>query len=62
MNILDKFSNELTKDEQNSINGGDGLTEALFRFLGWTSVIIEAGFNVPHANNPEGLGGSRPFE
>ena len=62
MNKLDKFSNELTIGEQKSINGGDDITEAVFRFFGWVSVVIQAGFDVSHANNPEGLGGSRPFE
>tara|TARA_R110002096_G_scaffold184679_2_gene363267 strand:+ start:212 stop:418 length:207 start_codon:yes stop_codon:yes gene_type:complete len=58
----DNLVSELSKEDIVFINGGDGLTEAVFRFFGWVSVVVEAGFNVPHANNPEGVSGSRPFE
>ncbi|PIY09923.1 MAG: hypothetical protein COZ17_11520 [Flavobacteriaceae bacterium CG_4_10_14_3_um_filter_33_47] len=62
MKNLNNFVSDLTQEELKTINGGDGITEAVFRFFGWVSVVIEAGLDVPHANNPSGLEGSRPFE
>jgi len=62
MENLNKFTTRLPYSELQQINGGDGITEAVFRFLGWVSVIVEEGMNVPHANEPEGVRGSRPFE
>ena len=62
MKNLNNFVSDLTQEELKTINGGDGITEAVFRFFGWVSVVIEAGLDVPHANNTSGLEGSRPFE
>lgn len=62
MKINNMLVEDLSSKELVKVNGGDGITEAVFRFFGWVSVIVEAGLDVPHANDPQGTGGSRPFE
>ena len=59
MNNLTNNTTDLSLEEMKSINGGDGLTRAFFRLLGWCSVILEAGLDIP---DREGVAGSRPFE
>ncbi len=58
MKNFDNFTSDLSSEELKSINDGDDITKAFFRFLGWCSVVLEAGMNVPHANEAN----ARAFE